>query len=283
MQDLYEAGRQSEIVQETRGWDESKQTTFSQRKKEDSHDYRYFPDPDLPKLVLKEVFDIEKLKAGLPELPSQKRARYEKDFGIKAENIEIYVNNLNLAKFFEEVCSLFESNDKEEIRIASSLISNDLVGLIAKEIEKHKKAQETIFESSVFESLIFMTRSQNSGDFSQQGFNFHKMTPALFVEIVGLYSEQKITSATVKVLLPEVINTGVRPLEYAETHDLLQKNDEGALKEIAQRIIDANPAVVATYKSGKENALMSLVGQVMKETKGSANPQLAQKILKELI
>ena len=97
MQDLYEAGRQNEIVQETRGWDESKQVTFSQRKKEDSHDYRYFPDPDLPKLVLKEVFDIESLKTGLPELPSQKRARYEKDFGIKAEDVETFVNDYSLS------------------------------------------------------------------------------------------------------------------------------------------------------------------------------------------
>jgi aspartyl-tRNA(Asn)/glutamyl-tRNA(Gln) amidotransferase subunit B len=92
-----------------------------------------------------------------------------------------------------------------------------------------------------------------------------------------------MSSRGAKDILAVLVKEDISPMKYAEEHDMIQKNDEGALKEIAQRIIDANPAVVATYKSGKENALMSLVGQVMKETKGSANPQLAQKILKELI
>jgi len=90
MEGLYEAGRQDEIVQETRGWDEVKQTTFSQRSKESAHDYRYFPDPDLPKLYLHEVFDIEKMKYELPELPWQRRERYINKFGIKAEDAETF-------------------------------------------------------------------------------------------------------------------------------------------------------------------------------------------------
>ena len=245
MQDLYEAGRQNEIVQETRGWDESKQVTFSQRKKEDSHDYRYFPDPDLPKLVLKEVFDIESLKTGLPELPSQKRARYEKDFGIKAEDVETFVNDYSLSVWFEEVIGLLDSKDK--IVTASNYATSDLLGLMKSD------------------TTIKFPKSEH------------------FAELISMVGGGEISSRVAKDILAHIVKNPVSPKAYATENDLIQKNDEGALKEIAQKIIDANPAVVATYKSGKENALMSLVGQVMKETKGSANPQLAQKILKELI
>ena len=104
-----------------------------------------------------------------------------------------------------------------------------------------------------------------------------------FAELISMVGGGEISSRVAKDILAHIVKNPVSPKAYATENDLIQKNDEGALKEIAQKIIDANPAVVATYKSGKENALMSLVGQVMKETKGSANPQLAQKILKELI
>jgi aspartyl-tRNA(Asn)/glutamyl-tRNA(Gln) amidotransferase subunit B len=247
MQDLYEAGRQSEIVQETRGWDESKQTTFSQRKKEDSHDYRYFPDPDLPKLVLKEVFDMDALKASLPELPEAKRTRYKDMFGIKDEDIETFINDFELGKWFEKIAEIL--GDKEKIKIAANYITSDFLGLLKKDSAK----------------------------------NVRKPAPVHMAELASMVFENQISSRAAKDILAEIVYVDCPPMVIAQEKDLLQKNDEGALKEIAQRIIDANPAVVATYKSGKENALMSLVGQVMKETKGSANPQLAQKILKELI
>lgn len=245
MQDLYEAGRQSEIVQETRGWDESKQVTFSQRKKEDSHDYRYFPDPDLPKLVLKEVFDINALKASLPELPEAKRIRYRENFGIKDEDIETFVNDFELAKWFEEIAGIL--GDKEKIKIATNYITSDLLGL-----------------------------RKNDSEAKIPSVN-------AFAELISMLAEGAMSSRGAKDILAVLVKEDISPMKYAEEHDMIQKNDEGALKEIAQKIIDANPAVVATYKSGKENALMSLVGQIMKETKGSANPQLVQKILKELL
>ena len=245
MKDLYEAGRQDEIVQETRGWDETKQVTFSQRKKEDSHDYRYFPDPDLPKLVLKEVFDMNELKTNLPELPDAKRARYRDSFGIKDEDIETFVNDIELGKWFEEVAGIL--GDKEKIKIAANYTTSDLLGL-----KKNDASAQTPKASS-------------------------------FAELIGMLAEGTMSSRGAKDVLAVLVKEDISPMKYAEEHDMIQKNDEGALKEIAQKIIDANPAVVATYKSGKENALMSLVGQIMKETKGSANPQLVQKILKELI
>ena len=234
-----------EKKKETRGWDEGKQKTFSQRRKESSHDYRYFPDPDLPKMKLHEAFDLEEMKKELPELPEAKRARYKKDFGIKEENIEVYINDPELALWLEKVSKIL--NEKEKIKIASNYITTDYVGL--------KKANLD----------IGCPNAEN------------------FAELVNLVSEGKISSRAAKDILGKIVIQDESPTKIAEREGLLQQSNEGALKEIAKRIIDANPKVVADYKGGKENALMSLVGQMMKETKGSANPQVAKQILLDLL
>jgi aspartyl-tRNA(Asn)/glutamyl-tRNA(Gln) amidotransferase subunit B len=242
---LYEEGRESEIVKETRGWDDNKQSTFSQRAKETAQEYRYFPDPDIPKFMLSEMFDTDAMRAQLPELPAAKRTRYAAEFGIKAEDIETYINDYELALWFERVGALLK--DPAKIKTASNYITSDYVGL--------RKVNPEIKLPS----------------------------PEHFAELVGLVADGKISSRAAKDILAMIVIVDASPLTIATEQDLLQKNDEGALKEIAQKIIDANEAVVASYKGGKENALMSLVGQVMKETKGSANPALATKILKELL
>lgn len=123
MQALYEAGREDEIVQETRGWDENKQTTFSQRSKENANDYRYFPDPDIPKFMLSELFDMDALKLSLPELPWQKRDRYKKDFGLGEES-ETFVIDTELAKYFETVARNLQNTD--QIKTASNYILSDI-------------------------------------------------------------------------------------------------------------------------------------------------------------
>jgi len=246
MTELLEEGKGSEIVQETRGWDEAKQRTFSQRKKEDSHDYRYFPDPDLPKLKLKEIFgeQFEKVKA-LPELPKEKRERYRKEFGIKDEDIESYMSDMELGSWFEEVADTLK--DKEKIKTASNYITSDLLGLLKKNADAKKPA------------------------------TLH------FAELITMVGEGKITSRGAKDILASIVLADEPPMVYAESKGLIQNHDEGALGDMVKKIIEANPEVVATYKSGKENALMSLVGQIMKETKGTANPQLIQKLLKEML
>lgn len=245
MSALLDDGRGDEIVQETRGWDENKQSTFSQRSKENANDYRYFPDPDLPKLFLSKVFDLELLKNGLPELPEAKRFRYRNDYGIKDEDIESYVTDQDLGLWFEEVS--FILNDKDKIKIASNYITSDYLGL--KKINPDLK----------------LPGSNN------------------FAELIKMVVDSKISSRGAKDILAMIVIKDESPLKIAEERGLIQNHDEGALKEIVQKIINANPEVVATYKSGKENAIMSLVGQVMKESKGSANPSLVQKILKELL
>ncbi|MBP6866104.1 MAG: Asp-tRNA(Asn)/Glu-tRNA(Gln) amidotransferase subunit GatB [Candidatus Pacebacteria bacterium] len=245
MIELWEEGKEAEIVKETRGWDEAKQKTVSQRKKESSEDYRYFPDPDLPKMKLHEAFDLEKMKSDLPELPEAKRARYRNYFGIKDEDIESYINDTELASWFEEVAKIL--GDKEKIKTASNYVTSDYVGL--------KKNNPEIKLPS--------------------GSNF--------AELMNMVTENQVSSRAAKDILAMIVLNDESPLKIATEKNLLQKNDEGELKGIVEKIISENPEVVATYKAGKENAIMSLVGKIIKETNGSANPQVVIKLLKELI
>ena len=245
MSKLLDEGKGAEIVQETRGWNEAKQSTFSQRSKENANDYRYFPDPDLPKLYLSKVFDIEKLKRDLPELPDARRIRYRAEYGIKDEDIESYITDSELGSWFEGVASAL--TDKEKIKIASNYITSDYLGLK----KNNKEVRLPKFEN--------------------------------FAELIDMVADGHVSSRGAKDILAMIVLEDRSPMKIAEEKGLIQKNDEGAIKEMTQRAIDANPTIVATYKSGKENALMSLVGQIMKESKGSANPALVQKILKELL
>jgi len=245
MSELLDEGKGDEIVQETRGWDENKGSTFSQRKKENANDYRYFPDPDLPKLFLNKIFEIEKMRSELPELPEARRNRYRNDYGIKDEDIESYILDQELGSWFEKVANTL--NDKEKVKTASNYITSDYLGL--------KKVN----------GEVKLPSAKN------------------FSELIEMVNENKISSRGAKDILAMIVINDESPMKIAEEKGLIQKNDEGELKGIVGKIIDANPAVVATYKGGKENAMMSLVGQIMKETKGSANPALVQKLLKELL
>ena len=249
----YEIERQIEVlekgekvIQETRGWDEGKQKTFSQRIKEDSHDYRYFPDPDLPKMMISEVFDLKKLKEELPELPWQRREKYLKDFEIKEQDADFFINNVESGKFFETVI-LSLGDNKNLIKLASNYTSSDLVGFMSK---------DSIFKYPA---------------------------PEKFAKIIFMVSEGKLSSRVAKDLLERLLKENIDPEEIANKEGLIQKNDEGAVKNIAQKLITENPKVVADYKAGKEAALMFFVGQIMKVTKGSSNPQIIKKVLVDLL
>ena len=245
MTELLKDGKEKEIVRETRGWDEGKQKTFSQRKKEGSADYRYFPDPDLPKLKLHEAFDLGKMKEELPELPEAKRTRYRNCFGIKNEDIEVYINDKVLGAWFEEVAQLLKETQK--ITIASNYITTDYLGL--------KKTNLDIRCPSV----------EN------------------FAELINLIFENKISSRTAKDILAMMVKNDASPMKIAQEKNLLQKNDEETLKPIIEKIIKENSEAVVSYKGGKENAIMSLVGKIIKESNGSANPQIVIKLLKEML
>jgi aspartyl-tRNA(Asn)/glutamyl-tRNA(Gln) amidotransferase subunit B len=242
---LHEAGRSDEIIQETRGWDDQKQSTFSQRKKENSNDYRYFPDPDLPKMYIHEMFDLEKVKSELPELPWQKRERYAADFGIKSDDIETYVSDKQLGTFFESVADMLQ--DQKSIQLASNYITSDMLGLLAK---------DTTLSFPSVQNFATLIQMNITGDLSSRG---------------------------TKDILAMIVVKDENPKDVAEREGLIQKNDPELLKTIVGKVIESNPEKVAEYKSGKEALLMFFVGQIMKETKGSGNPQMIQDILKDMM
>lgn len=242
--DLIESG--GAVVQETRGWDEGKQETFSQRKKENAHDYRYFPDPDLPKLYLSKLFDIEEIKASLPELPTAKRTRYE-SLGLKKDMLDILIDDPFLANYFDEVTT---GTDKDFIILASNYLISDIIGLLKKENKEIKK-----------ENLPL---------------------PSVLHDLIALITSNKLSSRGAKDLLPYLMTQAVVNVEVkAEELGLIQKNDPALLKAIVTEVITENPTQVADYKNGKESMFMYFVGQCMKKSKGAGNPGLFQELLKE--
>ncbi len=238
------------LVQETRGWDENKQETFSQRKKESSHDYRYFPDPDLPKLMLSELpdFSREVLTKELPELPWEKRARYLK-LGLKKDDAEMFVREQLLGVFFDKATRDVSAD-------AALLIANYVVSDIAGKRE----------EGAVSDTWL------------TDGANALRMR-----KLIELIQKGMLSSRGAKDTLAFMIVSNEDPEAIAKEKGLIQQSDSGLLGEIARKVIESNPQVAVDYKAGKEAAMQFLVGQGMKESKGSANPaQLREEILKAL-
>lgn len=257
----YEIKRQIELIesgekvkQETRGWDDNKKKTFFQRSKENSDDYRYFPDPDIPKYKLSEVeeFSEENLRKGLPELPWEKRERYGKEFGIKSEDIEFYLQNPTFGKIFDEAAELLKKKNLGEkaFKLLSNYLSSDLIGF-----EKDDKIEGSL-ENISPENLAVLVEMILAGDLSSRGAKDG---------LIILYKD------------------GGYIREIAEKNNLIQKSDEGELKKIAQEILDNNSEQVENYKNGEEKLLQYFIGQGMKATQGSANPGLLAKIFKELL
>ena len=248
------------VVQETRGWDENKGATYSQRKKEDSHDYRYFPDPDIPKFKLSEIADlsVDVIRKVLPELPWEKRERYITKLGLKKEDAEFFVSNKPLADFFEGVITGF-IGDISKIKLAANYIVSDLAGLMKKSAPK---TDELSFEE---ESGLLKIPT---GDFS---------------ELVLMISAGDVSSRGAKDILKTMYERGGKPKKIAERDGLIQKSDIGEITRLAEKILTDNPSVVSDYKAGKASALMFLVGQGMKASKGSANPAMLKDIFSKLL
>lgn len=251
--EILESG--GEIVQETRGWDENKEVTFSQRVKEEAADYRYFPDPDLPKLKLSEVkeFSVEQLTQTLPELPSQKRIRLQKEYALSETAVEVYVFDLQLSDFFEQVVKHLEITDTQSQRVtlASNYIVNNLLAL-KDELPNHIT---TYISPEVFAEIVIMAEQ---GEVSSNG----------AVELIT-----KIASGL------DLKGGSVR--DIAQSQGLLQENNEDALRGIVLEIIENSGEAIQEYKNGKEQALQYLVGQGMKLSKGSANPSKLRELLIE--
>lgn len=252
----YEIKRQSDVlesggklVQETRGWDETKQETFSQREKESSHDYRYFPDPDLPKLKLSEISELtpEVLLKELPKLPWERRKKYLK-LGLKSEDAEMYVRTPFYGDFFDNVTKEL-TGDGTAIKTASNVVSSDLAGL---------------YKGNTPETL--------------------PISPKSFADLSRMYVKGEISSRGMKDILTFMVKGDSRsPRDIAFSEKLFQESSEDKLGEIVEKVISANPTAAAEYKNGKEESLQFLIGQGMKEARGSANPQVLKNLfIKEL-
>ncbi len=251
---LLDAGEK--VVQETRGFEDATGKTFSQRKKENANDYRYFPDPDLPKLYISQVpeWSMDALRGSLPKLPWVRRAEYLAD-GLKAEDAEMFISDAFYGDFYEAV---LKTITKPEVKkLAVNYIATDIAGLVKKEAER-AQTLDTYVHLEHFVDIIHMIEAD---ELSSRGAK----------DLIALLwkADETTRAKTAKSI--------------AEEKGMIQKNDPEVLKTMIQGVIDANPEQVAGFKSGKEPLLMYLVGQVMKVGKGAVNPAKAQEMLREML
>ncbi len=242
----YEIERQSAalergetIKQETRGWDENKEETFSQRAKEESHDYRYFPDPDLPKLVISDIedFDKNKLLETLPELPWVRRNRYTTDYCLTQDVADLYTRDIEKGQYIDKIYDLL-SNKKLII-----LASNYLTSVLGVMNIKHEH----------------------------------------FVSVIEMINSDLLSARGAKEIFKKLETENKDPKEIADELGLIQKNDVNELGKLAEKVIAENQKAVDEYKGGKVSSLQFLIGQAIKQSRGSANPTILKEVFEKLI
>jgi len=245
------------VVQETRGWNDKKEITFSQREKESAHDYRYFPEPDLPPLHFNKEY-LSAIKAQIPELPEAKRKRFAKEYGLDAGQVEVFVTDKDLSEYYEKVCSeLGEWLSVEKVeavkgfyKLTANYLVSDIRGLLGV-----KNFVETDF----------------------------KISPEDFAEFIKMIYQQEISSKVAKMVLAEMYNTGTDPSSIVEQNNWGQMKDDGQLEKAIAEVLTKNEKAVADYKGGNKNALQFLAGQVMAATRGTANPQKVREVLEKVL
>ncbi|WP_214628350.1 Asp-tRNA(Asn)/Glu-tRNA(Gln) amidotransferase subunit GatB [Paenibacillus agaridevorans] len=243
----YEQVRQAEIldgggevVQETRRYDDAVGKSFSMRGKEEAHDYRYFPDPDLVRLHISEEWK-ENVRASIPELPDARKARYQADYGLSSYDADVITASKKLADLFEE--SLAYTKDAKAV---ANWVMGDLLGYL----------------------------NANNLELSDV-----KLTGQGLGEMIGLLEKGTINGKIAKTVFKAMLENGKLPGRIVEEQGLVQISDEGAILAIVDAVIERNPQSVEDFRAGKEKAIGFLVGQIMKETKGKANPALVNKML----
>lgn len=246
---MYEIERQIEtledgekVVQETRTWDEAKGITLSLRSKEEAHDYRYFPDPDLVPMAISDEW-IDEIRASLPELPDARKERFVSDYGLPSYDASILTSSKELADYYEE-CMTKYNNPK--------IVSNWVMG-----------------------DLLKMMNTSNIE------IKDVPIKPAQLAEMLVLLEKGTISGKIAKTVFEEMFNTGKEPEVIVKEKGLVQISDQSLIEKVVEEVIEANTQSVEDYRGGKDKALGFLVGQVMKLTKGKANPGLVNKMLKE--
>lgn len=267
--ELIESGKENEIVQETRGFEENKRVTVSQRKKETANDYKYFPDPDLPKLYLHSMFDLQNIKNSLPESLEDTRNNL-KNIGVKEEYLELLLNNTTLFKYFDDVKKEILNHDST--KTPNSEKENKLINLAVNYICVDVSS---ILQKESKEKLVHFVNKQD------------------FVQIMEMLLANELSSRGAKDLILfmmtempydnmlEMSENDMDARAVAEMKGLIQKNDKEALSEIVEKVITNNPDQWDALKLGNDKLIMYFVGQAMKESKGSGNPQLFTELIKE--
>jgi len=235
------------VIQETRGWDETKSKTFSQRAKESANDYRYFPDPDIPKFhrSLAPQFSNSRFAEIVNNTPTFKRDNYAK-LGIQSDHIEIIIAEKDRDDFFQRVLMCAQCIPGTE-KLMANYFTSDVMNLL--------DADHALPDANA----------------------------AHFATLISMVAEKQITSRVAKDLLLEVVFEGAEPLKLAESRNLLQRNEESYLIEVVEKILSEQKTVAEEYQGGKESALMFLVGQGMKATQGSANPAALTELFKKVL
>ena len=229
------------IVQETRGWDADRGITFSQRKKESAHDYRYFPEPDLVPVVVDEAWESD-IRAGMPELPAVRRKRFETDFGLSAYDANVLSATRESADYLEAAIAA-----GAPAKLAANWIMGDLQSLLSE---------------------------------ANQELAHCKVTPKLLADMIALIEKGTISGKIAKEVLPEIFASGKSPADIVAEKGLVQISDTGAVEEIVRKVLADNPSQVEQFKAGKQQVVGFLVGQIMKASQGKANPKLVNDILR---
>lgn len=261
----YEIVRQTEalekgekLVQETRGWDENKNITVSQRKKESAHDYRYFPEPDIPPFEFDEAY-VEELRATLPELPDAKLKRFVTQYGLPENDAIILTEERKFSEYFEAVVSELEEKVQAKevtapIERAVKLAANYMLTELRKHLTENNQSIEDL-----------------------------PIKPENYAEFIGIVADGKINSSAAQIVLGEMYRGSdgdTDPTHIIDRLNLGQVNDTEALEKAVDLVLERNEQSVADYKAGKQNALQYLMGQVMSETKGKANPKMVMELLR---
>ncbi len=239
---LIESGQQ--IIQETRRWDESKNESFSMRSKENSKDYRYFPEPDLVELVIDKAW-IQRIKGKQPELREEKLARYVREMELPEYDARVITENIYFAKFFEKTVEL-GSNPKK--------VSNWIMGETIRLCRETNTSPENI-----------------------------KVSPENLSKLILLVDSNQINITVAKDIFEKMFEEDFDPVKYVEENDMKQDSDRDSLKDIISQVIELNPKIVSDIKGGKRQAIGALVGQTMKLTKGKSNPQIVKELLENML
>ncbi|MDD6658046.1 MAG: Asp-tRNA(Asn)/Glu-tRNA(Gln) amidotransferase subunit GatB [Lachnospiraceae bacterium] len=240
--DLIESGEK--VIQETRRWDDAKETSYAMRSKEDAQDYRYFPDPDLVPIVVSEEM-IEKIREKQPEFRTEKMARYKEEFDIPDYDIDIITNTKRMADLFEETVALGAQPKK---------VSNWLMGETMRLLKEQSMDPEDI-----------------------------RFSPAHLAALIAMVDKKEINSSVAKEVFETMFSEDIDPVQYVDEKGLKTVNDEGALRKTIEEVVANNPQAVEDYHNGKEKAIGALVGQTMKAMKGKADPTMVNQILKEIL